>query len=36
VQTCPTGALQFVEQEKLGEKQAGVGFAVRSIHGRRL
>jgi len=36
VQTCPTGALQFVEEEKLAEKKAGVGFAVRSVHGRRL
>jgi Fe-S-cluster-containing hydrogenase component 2 len=34
--TCPTGALQFVEEEKLAEKKAGVGFAVRSVHGRRL
>ena len=34
--TCPTGALQFVEEEKLAERKAGVGFAVRSVHGRRL
>lgn len=34
--TCPTGALQFVEEEELTEKKAGVGFAVRSVHGRRL
>jgi len=34
--TCPTGALRFVEEEKLAEKRAGVGFAVRSVHGRRL
>ena len=34
--TCPTGALQFVEEESLPEKKSGVGFAVRSLHGRRL
>jgi Fe-S-cluster-containing hydrogenase component 2 len=33
--TCPTGALQFVEDEQLTEKKSGVGFAVRSVHGRR-
>ena len=36
VQTCPTGALQFTEDDKMVEKKAGVSFAVRSVHGRRL
>ena len=34
--SCPTGALQFVEEEKLAEREVGVGFAARSVHGRRL
>jgi Fe-S-cluster-containing hydrogenase component 2 len=34
--TCPTGALQFVEESRLPEKKSGAGFAVRSVHGRRL
>ena len=33
--TCPTGALQFTEDDKLAEKKTGVSFAVRSLHGRR-
>ncbi|MBM3332172.1 4Fe-4S dicluster domain-containing protein [candidate division WOR-3 bacterium] len=36
VQTCPTGALQFIEEEEQAGKKAGAGFAVRSVHGRRL
>jgi Fe-S-cluster-containing hydrogenase component 2 len=36
VQTCPTQALQFVEDEETAGTKAGVGFAVRSVHGRRL
>jgi len=36
VQTCPTGALKFMEDDKMSEKKAGVAFAVRSVHGRRL
>ena len=33
--TCPTGALQFVEESELDEKKTGVGFAARSPHRRR-
>ncbi len=33
--TCPTGALQFVEESELDEKKTGVGFAARFPHRRR-
>ncbi len=35
VATCPTGALQFVEEEEVVEKKVGVGFAARLPHRRR-
>ncbi len=35
VATCPTGALQFVEEAELTEKKVGVGFVVRSPGRRR-
>lgn len=33
--TCPTGALQYVEESELAEKKTGVGIAARSPHWRR-
>lgn len=33
--TCPTGALQYVEESELTEKKTGVGIAARSPHWRR-
>jgi Fe-S-cluster-containing hydrogenase component 2 len=34
-QTCPTGALQFVEESDAPDKKVGVGFAARSENWRR-
>lgn len=33
--TCPTGALQYIEESELAEKKTGVGIAARSPHWRR-
>ena len=33
--TCPTGALQYVDESELAEKKTGVGIAARSPHWRR-
>ena len=35
VSTCPTGALQFVEDGKVEETKVGTSFAARSPHWRR-
>ena len=35
VQTCPTGALQFVEEEKAPQRMTGARYSGRSAHWRR-